>query len=570
MCLQRCRQAGQMVPILAVLLVALMGFVALGLDAGRAFGDSRSVQNAADGAALAGAEDVAKSTHDPNYRPNKARMDAMVYLARNLGIMGLLGSVTCGDAAMTPNYTAIPAGYGSNIDTLDCGLGGTVSTPITIGAYQVTIYQPPLNGPHSSPPDAYAIEVDLTHYLPTTVAGVLGFTQLPITQHAVAGSVYPRSTFAVLQHFSVNPTALTLNAATVDVVNGDIADNGGVTTNGTSTINWWYCAPRSYGGGDPATDPACNLTSDQYLYRWYQATASFSQNPNNPIKNLVVYMQDPNYPQPASVLGQTTPDCSFQPGGSQAAYYNGGVVTVPVLAAGQTFHIPPGAYKQIVVPAGFAGTVILDPTITTPCPNAAGNNQNSDKLAPYGFLLGSPGQNQRAIDMTMGGTMVGNGVFLLVQAPGSTANSNQLGLNSGAQFFINGRSDIFGYTGPGCITAPVNQNAACALAQPSPWCTTGPCSGTNGDPISITVSYQQGATASSPNGGTKVIAFNSGTTSDVQGMIYAPDDNVTIAGGVQGSGVGRVIAYTVTFSSNNGKIIEEYASTAPVVFGLFS
>lgn len=568
--MNRQRRAGQMVPILAVMLIALMGFVALGLDAGRAFGDSRALQNAADGAALAGAEDVAKSTHDPNYKPNKARMDAMVYLGRNLGIMSLLGSVTCGGAALTPSYTTIPAGYSGNIDSLDCGLGGTVSTPVTIGTYQVAIYQPPLNGPHASPPDAYAIEVDLTHSLPTTVAGVLGFTQLTITQHAVAGSLYGRWTFAVLEHFSVSPAAITLNAATLDVVNGDIGDNSGLTTNGTSTVRWWYCAPRSYGGGDPATDPACFTTTDQYLYRWYQATASFNQNPNNVVKNLVVYLQDPNFQQPTTVLNQTTPDCIFQPGGSQAAYYSAGVLTVPVLAVGLGFHIPPGAYKQIVVPVGFLGTVILDPqpTAAAACPPLS--NSNSDKVAPYGFLLGSPGQNGRAIDMTAGGTMVGNGVFLLVQSPGSTANSNQLGLNSGAQFYINGRSDIFGYTGVGCITAPVNQNAGCALAQPSPWCATGPCSSTNGDPISIMVSYQQGATASSPLGGTKIIAFNSGTTSDVQGMIYAPDDNVTIAGGVQGSGVGRVIAYTITFSSNNGKVIEEYASTAPIVFGLFS
>jgi len=402
---------------------------------------------------------------------------------------------------------------------------------------------------------------------------VIGFTQLPIYQQAVAGSTSGRWTFMVLEHFSVAPSAITLNAATLDVVNGDIGDNSGVTTNGTSTIRWWYCAPRTYGGGDPATDPACLATTDEYLYKWNQASATFSQRPVNPIQNLVVYMQDPNFKQPSTVLAQTTPDCIFQAGGSQAAYYNAGVVSVPVLAAGQTFHIPPGVYQQIIVPLGFAGTVILDPapTATAFCPAAAGNNQNSDKAQPYGFLLGSPGQNTRALDMTQGGTLVGNGVFLLVQAPGSTAASNALDLKAGAQLFINGRSDIFGYTGPGCITAPVNQNLSCTLAKTSPWGTAGSASGTyQGDPISIMVTYMQGASPSSPNGGSRVIAFNSGSTSDVQGMLYAPDDNATIAGGVQGSGVGKAVAYTLTFSSNNGKIIEEYATTAPIVFGLFN
>ncbi len=217
--------------------------------------------------------------------------------------------------------------------------------------------------------------------------------------------------------------------------------------------------------------------------------------------------------------------------------------------------------------------MILDPapTATASCPAAPRNNQNSDKAQPYGVLLGSPGQNARAIDMTQGGTLVSNGVFLLIQAPGSTAQSNAIDLKAGAQFFINGRSDIFNYTGPGCITAPVNQNLSCSLAKASQWGTAGSAAGTyQGDPISIMVTFMQGASPFSPNGGSRVIAFNSGSTSDVQGMLDSPDDNATIAGGVHGSGVGRVVAYTLTFSSKNGKIIEEYATTAPIVFGLFN
>jgi len=112
----RRRARGQIAIILAIAILALIGFVALGIDGGRAFADARAVQNAADGAALAGAEDVARSTHDPNYKPNKARMEAMVYLARNLGIMGLLSSVSCNGVALTPNYTTIPASYNTNVD----------------------------------------------------------------------------------------------------------------------------------------------------------------------------------------------------------------------------------------------------------------------------------------------------------------------------------------------------------------------------------------------------------------------------------------------------------------------
>jgi len=82
------------------------------------------------------------------------------------------------------------------------------------------------------------------------------------------------------------------------------------------------------------------------------------------------------------------------------------------------------------------------------------------------------------------------------------------------------------------------------------------------------VAYAVGATASSPGSGSGVISFNSGSASDVQGLIYAPGDNVTLSGGALGSGAGRVIAFTVTYSSNNGKVIEEFSSSAPSVFGL--
>ena len=125
---------------------------------------------------------------------------------------------------------------------------------------------------------------------------------------------------------------------------------------------------------------------------------------------------------------------------------------------------------------------------------------------------------------------------------------------------------------PYCITSPVppsSQTAGCQLAVPSPYGTSGSLNGAAlGDPISIMVAYVVGATASNPGAGSSVITFDSGSTSDVQGLIDAPDDNVTLSGGSQGSGAGRVIAFTVTYNSNNGKVIEEFSSSAPSVFGL--
>lgn len=572
----RRKQRGQMVVVVAILFVPLIAILALGVDAGRAFVDARGVQNVADEAALAGAQDIDRATNGVgSYSPSKARMDAMVFVARQLGLMNQLANVTCNDASLTPNYFTVPASYSADIDSANCN--PSTSRGVQIGAYQVSIYQPP-SADSVNAGNTYAIEVQVTHNVPTTLASVVGFTQLPVYQRAVAGTISGRWTLMILKHYATNNQSdITLNAATLDVINGDIGDNSGLSTtsngNTPAIVNWWYCNPRQYGGGDPATDPACQLTSTESLYKWQAASASFNQNPNNTVNNLYSYLQDPGYRAPTSVISaETTPDCLFQAGPLASKYHNG-VLSVPNQSV---FHIPPGAYGEIKVTSGFNGTVILDstPTPIGSCPS--GSNHNSDKTAGF-FILGSAGQNNAAIDL-QSGVMVGNGIFLYINSPGNAANSNQVTIHSGAQFYLDGRSDIFGYKGtliapaPGCLTSqvpPLSNTSWCTLAAPSPWGTAGTLNGVaQGDPISIMVAYASGASASNPGSGSGVIGFNSGSASDVQGLIYAPDDNVTLAGGALGSGAGRVIALTATYSSNNGKVIEEFSSTSPSVFGL--
>jgi len=569
----RRNQRGQMVVVVAILLVPLIAILSLAVDAGRAFVDARAVQNTADEAALAGAQDIDRATSGTgNYSPSKARMDAMVFLARNLGLMSQLANVNCNGAALTPNYFTVPASYSADIDSANCSPAN--SRGVEIGDYQVSIYQPP-SADSVNAGNAYAIEVQVTHHIPTTLASVVGFTQLPVYQRAVAGTTSGRWTLMLLKHYATNNQSdVTLNAATLDVINGDIGDNSGLSTtsNGITPaiVNWWYCNPRQYGGGDPATDPACQLTNSESLYKWQAASAAFNQNPINSVQNLYTYLQDPGYSAPTSVINtETTPDCLFQ-AGSEAKYYKNGVLTVPKQSL---FHIPPGAYGEIKVDSSYTGTVVLDsaPTPIGSCP--AGSNNNTDKTAGY-FILGSPGQNNSAIDL-QSGVMVGNGVFLYVTSPGNAANSNQVTVHSGAQFYLDGRSDIYGYTAPSpyCVTSPVppakDIYPLCQLAAPSPWGTAGSLNGVaQGDPISIMVAYAVGASASSPGAGSGVISFNSGSASDIQGLLYAPDDNVTLSGGAYGSGAGRVIALTATYSSHNGKIIEEFSSSSPSVFGL--
>ncbi len=61
---RRADQAGQALVVLALALVALIGFVGLGLDGAEAFAQRRKMQNAADAAALAGARELAVAPTD--------------------------------------------------------------------------------------------------------------------------------------------------------------------------------------------------------------------------------------------------------------------------------------------------------------------------------------------------------------------------------------------------------------------------------------------------------------------------------------------------------------------------
>ena len=593
------RRSGQVLIVLAIALTALTAVLALALDTGMAFVDARTLQNVVDAAALAGAPDIATVTtkNNPNYKPNKARMEAMVYLANNLGIMGSVTTSLCGGVTLTPNFTTIPASYSKDIDQLDCTGVGSNSTGITLGAYQVQIHTPPIRGPHSPQPlatpplpqgDPYAIEVDITHNFQTSLTRVVGITQIPVTQTAVAGSVTGRWTFLLLSHFSAGPTDLTYGSAQIDAINGDIGLNAGIT-GGVGAINWFACdpsgGPTGYDGGDPANvvNP-CSTTNDQNVHQWYQAAVPpvWYQAPSTAyIYNLYSYLQDPNFPEPWNGSARpTSPDCLFQTGSiwPYASDYKAstGVLTASKISAPNVYIIPPGAYTTIGIPSGATGTYVLLPTPTPPllCALAGvASTANSDKTPGY-FYLGAPSQTQPAL--TVQATTIANGVVLDIQQPTAPqANSNSVIVASGAQFFLNGRSDLFGYTGPFCVYGSVRPVAACVSApfsQPaaaSPWGILGSSGGVAlGDPISIWVAYCAGQSPSSPGTGSHVVNMSSGSIFNIQGVIYAPDDNIGVSGNAGGNGVGKIVAYTFKLTSASGKVFEEFSSNVPNTMGL--
>jgi Flp pilus assembly protein TadG len=128
------RQSGQAVVLVAVAAVVLTAILALALDGGGIYLDRRQLQNAADSAALAGAELL--MTVPPNYAT--IHNQATANMLKNLPGTSLAGTV-CSVAC--PNLATIGLPGGSGIGTINLGAGYYTQLAVTSSyTYQATIW----------------------------------------------------------------------------------------------------------------------------------------------------------------------------------------------------------------------------------------------------------------------------------------------------------------------------------------------------------------------------------------------------------------------------------------------
>src|SRR5260370_18094887 len=144
------RQSGQAVVLLGVAVVVLTAILALALDGGGIYLDKRQLQNAADSAALAGAELL--MTAPPNYAT--IHNQATANMLKNLPGTSLAGTV-CSVAC--PNLATIGLPGGSGIGTINLGAGYYTQLAVTSSyTYQATIWHThqaavaPIHGSHST------------------------------------------------------------------------------------------------------------------------------------------------------------------------------------------------------------------------------------------------------------------------------------------------------------------------------------------------------------------------------------------------------------------------------------
>jgi hypothetical protein len=255
----RRRQQGQVFLIFALAAVALFGVAGLAIDGGRALMDQRNLQNAVDGAALSGANDLGPGT-DAQSQANA--MDDTVYsLEQSLGIsfssnyggLGhrLLGQ-QCGREAC---YSGNPTGpYNASNAASPCCINWLDST----SAYTLNITTPYSFG-GTTDPEAF-IKVDLVHQLPVLIAGSLVPNINVHVQSTARNYAIPYAIFT----FKWND-----DNAINEVGGGGLTATKRIGTNGTASLPTggsgsltFTCPGGKYGG-----DPAC-LARGLAHHRW--------------------------------------------------------------------------------------------------------------------------------------------------------------------------------------------------------------------------------------------------------------------------------------------------------------
>jgi hypothetical protein len=302
----RNNQKGQMLVSAALSLVLLLGFAGLGIDMGVLRYQRRLQQTAADGAAVAGASNLA------------------------------YGGIQTGaqDAATANGFSDTSTGSGC---------------PGAIGCVTITVNHPPLSGPHSGA--AQYVEVIVNKVQPTYFMKIFGVQSENITARAVATNVSGGTNSGCLYTLGAPSSSIenvgvvingnpTLNAKTCGIV-----DNGNFNTKGSSLT----VTAGTFGmAGDP------NRTGNG-------GTVTCIQSPGS--------CPTPNMPASGDPFAYLTPPCTVCATGTAITIdgngnFSGSGVTYASNPNGKggVYTISQGTYSSISISGtGSGNTVVFSP-----------------------------------------------------------------------------------------------------------------------------------------------------------------------------------------------------------------
>ncbi|MHB1319863.1 MAG: pilus assembly protein TadG-related protein, partial [Anaerolineae bacterium] len=472
---------GQVVPLFALMLVAIFAIAALAIDVSNVYQERRAYRTAADAAALAGAQDLqatgTRTVGAAQY--SAARANARLAIERHFN-----ASATC---TLTGSRS-------------DCTLSGL--------PYRFSIITPlPSAASCATCDPARSVQVNFTHpSYSLTFARILGYNEYSVAVTAVAGLRYNQA-YAI---FTLRPPSapaipgvrsLAINGGTAVIVkNGDVGSNANMVYSGyASGSKLWLDPGYKMDYYDPFNAPLWNGS------------------PPDPVgTRIFALVPDPGYPVP--LKGSLPPTGAVNPTGcaaiAAAVYANPNYApSVPVVAG------PPiqpdmdkitcyrrGVYSS-EVSVSNGRLAILEP----------GLYFFDGGLEAQGSVIGGYTPNSEGVALVFprsAGTMFKNRT-----SGGGSALTQIVALNAGTRYLNPGGSEATAardYSGglvqtnttpPKLMTLIVPPDSRCPVVYPfSATCTN---------------------LAENQN---KAIDLTGGSGVYLAGVQYAPSDNVTVAG----------------------------------------
>lgn len=505
--------AGQVIVIVALMLVVLVGIAGLAIDVSAAFATQRYERNVADAASLAGAQDLqvgdGRDVPDPpQYQQARAR--AIASLVQQL------------------KPTSVPAcATATTADIVNCVFPGT--------SYQVDVIT------DKAQPAPTCIQCEAERAVQVSVvrpsfglalARVFGFTNWTVRATSVAGMVFPKS-YGLITLRPPNPqkngsdqNRKDINLAgtntTVVIHGGDVGTNTDAFTNGSSTTA---------------------LTLDEGFKIFHIDTISpdpwnngIGIPPGGLIPNLITEPAGVTYPAEGSGTTYATQDAGLDP-------LCAGVPASLPFKPGDTY---PG---NINLKCYRPGEYYADFNVQTNTDAAyleSGVYIFHQRVNVGGYLFGGLISNQPGVSLVMRSDE-------LLDSTNSKGVELNYGDSSCADISCRATAPA-GLAGPGGIplTIMVRTDDSCFAPGSSPrlpvLCTSG-----------------------SPNNtGTSVVNLAGGGILRVAGMIWAPTDNVYIKSdnGIQVGTIGQIVAWTVTYDGGAGLTQETKIGEGPGVLRL--
>jgi len=282
------KQSGQAVVLVAIAVLALTAILALALDGGSIYLDKRQLQNAADSAALAGAEKLMNVTLSYSLMHDQAVGNLLQNLP-GTSKAGTLCSLTC------PALKTIGLPGGTGIGTLDLGAGYHVElTAPTSYTYQVTVW-------HSH----NVVVAPIHGFQPTITLAARATAQNANLPYAVV-LLQDKPQYATFSNFNINgsPGGITLNYAGSNPNDrGGIFSNASIAPgNGSPSITFGPYPPGGSAGDLWAVNESA---SDRSALNAAGRVVGYQNETAGSLPFGATHLDFPNYPEP------TPPNVSY-------------------------------------------------------------------------------------------------------------------------------------------------------------------------------------------------------------------------------------------------------------------